>query len=54
MDQPVYVRDVDNRFPADPEESESEDEDILHDLNLNSGEGATYKRSITTHLIYNG
>ncbi|KZP27735.1 hypothetical protein FIBSPDRAFT_886292 [Athelia psychrophila] len=36
VDQPVYVRDVDVWFPADPENRESEDEDFLHALNLNS------------------
>lgn len=48
MDQAVYIHDVDNWVPANPEESKSEDEEIFYDLNLHSGKGSTYKHSITT------
>lgn len=39
----LTILDVDDRFPAEPEESESEDEEILAGLNLNSRKCAAPK-----------
>lgn len=43
VNRPSYFRDVEIRFPADLEESDEEDEEIIDGLNLNSGKGPTFQ-----------